>query len=302
MAVGIAGERVVPAPGASLRGRVWAVFQRSIHVALGDGFLTLGNPDLPPHPYSILWDGYPGGFVPGQTVTVTDDGVFTDDRRLVALAGLARFRPALEHPRPAGFRSIRHALAASRQAAAVLPDKGGFHTLFLQRPRPAPSDVACRLPGAFADLGGRLYLRIAEALRQRRLEDLGQAARAMAGLGIGLTPSGDDFLAGMLAASRFHGLSLGRPVLSQVTLTTLALDCAARTTAFSGFLLRCAAEGQVAGPVGDWLEAVHAGDADRAAIAVGALACIGHASGLDTLMGLILVMDICLGERAWIEA
>lgn len=302
MAVGIAGERVVPAQGASLRGRVRTVFQRSVHVALGDSFLTLGAADLPPHPYSILWDGCPGGFLPGQTVTVTQDGVFTAGRRLVALAGLARFRPVLEHPRPADYCSIRQALAASRHAAALLPDKGGLHTLFLQRPRPAPSDVACRLPGAFADPGARLCLRIAEALRQRRLDDLGQAARAMAGLGLGLTPSGDDFLAGVLAASRFHGLSLGRPVLSQATLTTLAQDCAARTTAFSGFLLRCAAEGQVAAPIGDWLEAVHAGDADRAANAVADLACIGHSSGLDTLMGLLLVMDICLGERAWIEA
>ncbi len=302
MAIGIAGEQVVPAPGASLRGRVRAVFQRSAHVALDNGFLTLGSLDLPPHPYSILWDGYPGGFVSGQAVTVTGDGVFADDRRLVALADLARFRPVLEYPRPAEFRAIRQALAASRQTAAALPDKGGLHTLLLQRPRPAPSDVACRLPGAFADPGGRLCLRIAEALRQRRLDDLGQAARAMAGLGIGLTPSGDDFLAGVLTASRFHGLSLGRLVLSQATLTTLARDCAVRTTPFSGFLLRCAAQGQVAAPISDWLEAVHAGNADRAEAAVAALAGIGHSSGLDTLMGLLLVMEICLGERAWIEA
>lgn len=300
---GVAGCLAVPGPGATWHGRVRAVFARSVHVALGAGCLTLGDASLPAHPCSILWPGFPDAWAVGQPVTVTAGGVFGQDGLLVSLDALGRFTPSRRCRPMAAPEPILAALAASQDRAAALPATGGFHEVFLRRlRRPAPPGATSRLAGSFADLGLRLCARLARALRRRQWEGFERAARAIVGLGVGLTPAGDDFLAGVLAALRYHGESLGRPVLRQGRLTALAGRLAGGTTDFSGFLLRCAAEGLVAGPVDDWLAAVHGGRAGQAAGGVSDLAGLGHSSGLDTLSGMLLAMQILMGERPWTQA
>ena len=65
------------------------------------------------------------------------------------------------------------------------------------------------------------------------------------GLGIGLTPSGDDFLCGFLAGLRLSdGSSVFLPFLEQHILHTLD-----RTNEISAAFLRCAVLGQFSAPV-----------------------------------------------------
>ena len=303
---GVAGSRAVPAAGAVWRGRVQAVFSRSVHVALAaldGGCLTLGQASLPAHPYSILWPDFPSGWAVGQSVAVTAEGVFGEAGRLVGLTDMPRYAPSLACRPMAEKARIAQALAASRDRAAAFPSRGGFHEIFLQCPcpGPAPLGMASRLSGSFASLGRQLCMELSRCLSRRQWEGVAGAASPMVGLGLGLTPAGDDFLAGVLAALRYHGQSLGSPILAPTDLSALAARLARSTTAFSGFLLRAAAEGLVAAPVDAWLAAVHAGNAEQAANAVSALATLGHSSGLDTFSGLLLTLQILLGERPWTE-
>ncbi len=298
----VAGCMAVPGPGTAWRGRVGAVFARSIHVTMGAGCLTLGDASLPAHPCSILWPGFPNAWTVGQPVTVTADGVFDQGRRIVSLDSMERFTPSQSCRPMAATVHIVAAMAASQDRATAIPTRGGFHEVFLQRPRPAPSNTTSCLSGAFASLGRRLCTTMARLLRLRHWEGFERVACAIVGMGVGLTPAGDDFLAGVLAALRFHGESLGRPLLPQSDLTALASRLAGGTTNFSGFLLRCAAEGLVARPVDDWLAAVHSGQAGQAADRVSDLAALGHSSGLDTFSGMLLAMQILMGERPWTQA
>ena len=303
MTLGTVGCLAAPAGGAARRGRIRAVFARCVHAACDDCCLTLGDESLPAHPYSILWQGFPGGWRVGEAVAVTAEGVFARGGLMVAAASLAPFSPPTSRRPMAGPPRNRRALAASAAAARAIPRRGGFHDLLHDFPGPAPSEATGRLSGAIGGLERRLGARLARALARGDWEDFAGAARDLAGLGQGLTPAGDDFLAGVLAALRFHGESSGAPLFPRQSLADLAGELAGRTTPFSGFLLRCAARGLVAGPVGDWLAAAHGGEAAKAGRAVAALAGLGHSSGLDALSGMWLAVRTVTdtGGPTWIE-
>jgi len=141
---------------------------------------------------------------------------------------------------------------------------------------------------------------LAWALRARNDADLAAAATALLGRGPGLTPAGDDVLAGLLAALRVLGPSLPAPVGDRVAATADILAAAVtgaapeRTTALSAQLLAHAARGAVALPVADVLRAV----AGRGGLVASAarLARVGHTSGGDLLVGIALAVDIMLPE------
>lgn len=120
------------------------------------------------------------------------------------------------------------------------------------------------------------------------------AARRLAGLGHGLTPSGDDFLIGICGA-----LALAEAILPAQPgcrqegnrldqARTIAAAAEGRTTLMSAIWLDYAARGEFSAEVGDVL--VSLADAEVAALetAVARLLAIGGLSGLDTAMGVLL--------------
>ena len=101
------------------------------------------------------------------------------------------------------------------------------------------------------------------------------------GLGPGLTPSGDDFLIGALAAldalvqTKTH-TTLGRAIVAAAL---------ARTSPLSASFLRAAAAGHVGENLYAMIAALIGGDADAA---IAAAERIGHTSGWDTLAGAVV--------------
>jgi hypothetical protein len=119
-------------------------------------------------------------------------------------------------------------------------------------------------------------------------QDAGQTsagARALAGLGGGLTPAGDDFIVGALLAAWAGMYGDGAERLGP----ELVEAAAPRTTTLSAAYLRAAAAGEC---MAQW-HALFAAQirADEAATraAVAALVSIGHTSGADALAGFLAV-------------
>jgi hypothetical protein len=103
---------------------------------------------------------------------------------------------------------------------------------------------------------------------------------ALLGRGPGLTPSGDDVLAGYLIGARAFGVPFDHCA------SGVELLAARRTTALSAQLLRHAAEGECAPPLADLVAACMSGTGvDDAAAAV---LRIGATSGAALLAGLAL--------------
>ncbi|OUC88219.1 DUF2877 domain-containing protein [Streptosporangium minutum] len=113
------------------------------------------------------------------------------------------------------------------------------------------------------------------------------AAEQLVGLGPGLTPSGDDMLAGVLVALRHLGTAagIGRAVwLADWLAAAVTFDARGRTTPISAALLHCAARGEAGGEV----LAVLRGLAGRQDLepALHRLLQLGHTSGADLAWGL----------------
>lgn len=110
-----------------------------------------------------------------------------------------------------------------------------------------------------------------------------RAALDLLGLGPGLTPAGDDVLAGWLVARYAADRPTG-PVAEAVR-----SKARARTTLLSATLLDRAAHGEAAPACRDLLLALHAGSAVDAALA--ALLRVGHTSGAALALGIGLGLE-----------
>lgn len=130
-------------------------------------------------------------------------------------------------------------------------------------------------------IGGILARGLALAM-ERNWERAAAEYGRLLGLGIGLTPSGDDFLCGLLAALRAFGKewaplrqALGRRILNNLS----------RTNEISGEFLMCAIDGQYG-------EAVHLFFHGNPKEGVEQMKKIGHSSGLDTLCGIVHGLEL----------
>ena len=107
---------------------------------------------------------------------------------------------------------------------------------------------------------------------------------AMLGLGPGLTPSGDDFLAGLMSSLNWQ--STIDPFMEQLT-RRMEIEAPARTNKISAALLRYAAGGVLYAPAMDLGHALSIGNITGAAAASQKLLAIGATSGADTAAGIL---------------
>ncbi|MGH2629129.1 MAG: DUF2877 domain-containing protein, partial [Actinomycetota bacterium] len=124
----------------------------------------------------------------------------------------------------------------------------------------------------YRERGARAHRLLAEG----RVEE---AARVLVGVGPGLTPSGDDALAGAVLALRAAIGPDAEP------LTRRAAD-AGETGEISRSFLRWAARGQALASAHDLLLAAAGGDGQGTARAARRLGMVGETSGADFLLGL----------------
>jgi hypothetical protein len=105
----------------------------------------------------------------------------------------------------------------------------------------------------------------------------------LVGRGPGLTPLGDDVLAGALVAAQ----AVDDPRLTSWRAATLTALAAGRSTVVSRALLHQALDGWAVPELADFVVAVCAGDGSRAA---GPLLRVGHTSGAGLAAGALHVL------------
>ncbi|MFD8530770.1 DUF2877 domain-containing protein [Streptosporangium canum] len=154
-------------------------------------------------------------------------------------------------------------------------------------------DRSARRPGLEGNAAAEL---LAEGCAEASLLRGVTAAEQLVGLGPGLTPSGDDMLAGVLVALRHLGTAagVGRAVwLADWLAAAVTFDARGRTTPISAALLHCAARGEAGGEV----LAVLRGLAGRQDLepALHRLLQLGHTSGADLAWGLRIGLAAVVG-------
>ncbi len=305
----VRADRIGDCVPARARGRVHSVFERACNIETRAGELVtllaqvLGNV---PHGIRLAGPVAPFGawLAPGQYAILDGAALCLPDAGVtVDLSGAAVWRGAVAAV-PTDHCSMNAdgaALAVSlRELRATLADRAleqGF----------APLLAAAAGAGARPCVERALATRLSHALpllaratERRDIPAVVGATARLVGLGPGLTPSGDDFIAGYLAAlwSRAgfdSGLDAMLPPLADA-LAPLFL----RTNAISRQMLSDAAQGRFAERLIDVTVAI-SGGGDVVDATVRALAS-GHSSGADTLCGLLFGYAPHLATQAFARA
>lgn len=240
-----AGARRAVRPGA--QGTVLASLSRACYLDLPGGLAALVGPDVHPGPLHLVLDRDIPRVEDGAPVTVARDELLLAGLR-VDLRGTAAWDGALPPP-----PLVRDRAPWVLEAATEAASGSALHGMGERASR----GVAC--------------------LGNGRLE---KATALLAGLGPGLTPAGDDALAGAVFAVR---AACGRSVEARLEQVVTGLPTGVISLAF----LTWAGRGQALAPVHDILAAAVLGDGpQRAALAARTLAGVGASSGADFALGL----------------
>jgi hypothetical protein len=234
---------------------------------------------------------------PAQKVSA--DGLslcFPEAAMEIDLSAAVRWRCELDRyaidvraePTVRAYRSIRGML---REQAL----EGGFAPLLLQDPNPrSPLDQAIRR-------------RLGQALPALRQADAdldsvaaGHALAQLAGLGPGLTPSGDDFTVGYLAA--LYSRRAHEPMLNGYLngLTSPIMQFALAANVISRQYLLNALVGEFSESLTQVITRIAVGDGLGVQESAAHLVRVGHSSGADSLSGLLFGLRpaFLLGDSA----
>ena len=279
-------------------GRVAAVFRSSCHVLDSGGRVAcivdrkLGN-----GPVNVCVD-LPDGLAmeeldvaPGAPLTRARGHLRLGDGLLLDLSGAERWTPPPVGPRAAAGEVLRRVRDLGTALAPRAPGEGLAPLALLAEglawgrplgPGPATPVTAAALPRVCGLVRGLVSLD-APLVRE--------SVAGLVGLGPGLTPSGDDYLAGLLVAMTCGDAGDAAPLLGHVV-AALAPD---RTTALAATLLSHAAAGAASEDAHLLLATIlGAGSEPDAEAAALRLARRGHTSGWDTLAGLLLGIHLVL--------
>jgi hypothetical protein len=264
--------------GEQLTVRVLFAGRHACNLLSDDGSLvSLVDPDIGDGPLSIVLNSLDSLSISAQTthrMTFSQDWLALDGSR-IGLQGANIWDPCPDwHALRKSCVRIRSALAIVRDTCARRASASLFAPL-LGLPSPGSGLASAALRRARSNL---MDLRAGWTGDRRRLR---WGATSIAGLGIGLTPSGDDLLAGAMLWAW----------LAHPTPRTFCRDvcraAAPRTTALSAAFLRAAAEGQCSAPWHALLTALQTTDRANIVRATHEVLSHGATSGADALIGFL---------------
>jgi hypothetical protein len=252
--------------------------------------LSLSAPEVALAPNGVAMELPPNvtmravGIEPAQPATLSLAGLrFAGAHLEVAFAGAVRWEP---RPRVGGAapsevaRRVREARAVAVADGAVdsflpllwaLDSDGGAE--------PTDLALAARQPAAL----------LCAAAAESDEDAVHHAAIRLAGLGPGLTPSGDDFLGGFAAAWVLTAEAIDLPPGEGARVPiALFAGASAGASELGGAWLAHAVRGEIAEPMGRFFTALLTGEPGPLAPAVRRVLALGATSGTDWMVGALL--------------
>ena len=132
-----------------------------------------------------------------------------------------------------------------------------------------------------------LLARFKKALGFFKAGDYVHGVKTMRGLGLGFTPSGDDFISGLLAGFNFARIGLRFDTGARIE---QIFFCAEGSNLVSNAFLRCSYEGKVNSQVRRLMKALGGGDPAELETAAQRALEKGHTSGADFCAGLVFAL------------
>ena len=185
---------------------VHSVFHTSANLLYQGQLVTLLDDTRPLYPCAVRLGGSIPPLAVGEPALLSQERItfphsgHTIELHRAAVTSLSLFSPLLplQLPHPAAPQALREIILTSGKPEGFAP----LLTLWEDAPSPLPDNLyvryaAERIPALFA------------ALRQKDAKATAEAAYSIAGCGIGLTPSADDFLCGVMASVLASAIARG---------------------------------------------------------------------------------------------
>ena len=271
---------------AALGGTVLSAFEHAVNIETPAGLVSILTETRCLQPFAVraACGTLQAHFAPGEQVLINADTLRTG-RTVISLETAATVDLAVAHGMQsaiAGHSREHHSALDPAPLRSVLASGGESDGL---------SALVTRLKSnVYADFLRPRLPRLFAAVAAGEAAEAGEAAAAIAGCGIGLTPSSDDLLTGYMAM--LHAMSavgvLGNiaPVAREI-----AGRAAQKTNRISGAFLLQSGEGYVSEDVLHLLRLLYS-DSDALQIKQAAtrVAAFGSTSGSDMLTGIVLAI------------
>ena len=282
----ISAELAAILPTEPVPAAVHSVFRTSVNLLWQERLVTLLDASRPLYPFSVRLSGALPSLTVGEPALLSREAVLFPrqgvavglSRAAVQSLSLFSLVQPLQTPPSEALQALRETILTHGRPEGFAP------LLFLLEDEPCPFPdnpyvryAAARIPALIT------------ALRQRDALAAAEAAYSIAGCGIGLTPSADDFLGGVMTALLASALVCGQE-RDWLTLTdAMARRAAPRTNLISAAFLRQAACGQLSSDVLSFIQTLYSRVLSlRLPSAAMNVIAFGETSGTDILTGIYL--------------
>jgi hypothetical protein len=285
----------------SAKGRVHSAYRGAVNLLLPKGLVSVVPRSAGRGPLSlVLADWNPSkdsdvGFKTGQQVIVKDEAIWVGESERLSFAHAQVYRPSRIFNRNVlALDDIRRNVTRARD---LIQSEGRLDGLGVLLPLIGGSPpVTSSNTSPFMSTALRSATRLVSALGSRDTREISRAGEGLLGLGIGLTPSGDDLLCGVCVAlvlGSENGLKIPggfQPVFAKIA------HAGGRTTRLSQEYLEQASRGKANEKVTDFVSAVYTSNENDVVRSLSVLLAMGETSGTDTALGVILGVKTVLGE------
>jgi len=273
-------------------GEVHSTFERTFNVLISGELVGIARRDVPNGPFNIITDVEPNHSMQslvdkGESVRVDADLLTFGKELKIFLNGADVWRPRHGVKKPIDIELVKSNLSLVKELAGWRIE--GFGQLVRQTEN--------MIYGAQFNDGqlnqvsrsGLPHIRyLVSAVRSEDLKLARLSAKNLVGLGPGLSPSGDDLLAGFMAGLRWTVNSFNGNVNRVDKINRTIAHVAGGTTMLGKQLLIRAAVGEVNEAVEGLLEAILACQVEEVRAATEKVLAIGETSGVDSIVGILL--------------
>lgn len=266
-------------------GRIHSVYRKTINISIGDSLIALQTMGSPVSPISLITklneeEMNHLGICAGDIVHFSDETIEIKGRDNCCRFSRSDSVIYDTHLTGTLLPPNVHRLAANIKSAVSSVDTGGFEIIFNKK---INETTPLMLLAAKDRISHSFSLYIAGKYSESSTE----LARLI-GLGIGLTPSGDDFLCGIMAGLQLAGASNHPFAHSLKEAVRLHLK---DTVDVSAAFLKCALENQYSLAVNNLHGIPSAREIKDTFLK------IGHSSGIDTLCGIWYAIQFGTGQN-----
>lgn len=264
--------------GQSVSGTIHSVYKKTINLVLNGQLLSLQAANSPVSPLSLITELDALEFEsldasPGQSFTISNSQI------LFSSCCFSFSHAQTSHTKLTTALSAKHISSLRDTLADTLrtSDAVGFQPLFT-----ASSDLSS---SPVLSAAKKQLLACDQHYSYDAYNLASESLVALLGLGIGLTPSGDDFLCGVLAGLQLLGMY--RHPFSGFLRTEIKAHLE-DTNDISAAFLTCALQNQYSTAINMLINSPSVHQITTT------FADIGHSSGIDTLCGVLYAFQLCI--------